>query len=61
VVLELEGRLRREAGDFLEAMGMSPRSRAKLGLDLARTQTFDLAKHWADGDDQADVIEGDAA
>jgi hypothetical protein len=61
VVLELEGRLRREAGDFLEAMGMSPRSRAKLGLDLARTQTIDLAAHWNDVGDQADVIDGDAA
>lgn len=57
VVLELEGRLRREAGDFLEALGMSPRSRAKLGLDVARAQTFDLAKHWAD-DQAGDVIDG---
>lgn len=36
-VVELEGRLRREAADHLDALGMSPRSRGRLGLDLART------------------------
>ena len=47
--VELEGRLRREAADYLDALGMTPRSRAKLGLDVQRG--FDLAKHWAEADD----------
>ncbi|UTI62637.1 hypothetical protein NBH00_14855 [Paraconexibacter antarcticus] len=65
IVLELEGRLRREAADHLDALGCSPRSRAKLGLDVARSQAFDLAQHWAEtdvsGDQDGDVIDGDAA
>jgi hypothetical protein len=32
---DLAGRLRREAADYLDALGMTPRSRARLGLDLA--------------------------
>ncbi|MDP2711622.1 MAG: hypothetical protein Q8O56_10420 [Solirubrobacteraceae bacterium] len=56
-VLELEGRLRREASDHLEALGMSPRSRARLGVDVARAATFDLAKHWAGEHD--DVIDAE--
>jgi hypothetical protein len=40
-VLELESRLRREASDYLDALGMSPRSRARLGIDLARTATLE--------------------
>ena len=53
--LELEGRLRREASDYLAELGMSPRSRARLGLDVQRG--FDLAEHWAEQDaaDRADV------
>jgi hypothetical protein len=43
--LELEAKLRREAADHLDALGMTPRSRAKLGLDVARG--FDLAAEWA--------------
>jgi len=42
---ELEGRLRREVADHLDALGMTPKSRARLGLDLQRS--FDLATHWA--------------
>jgi hypothetical protein len=34
--VELERRLRQELADHLDALGMSPRSRAKLGVDLAR-------------------------
>jgi hypothetical protein len=34
----LESKLRREALDLAEALGMTPRSRARLGLDLARTE-----------------------
>lgn len=45
--LEAEGRLRREAADHLDALGMSPRSRAKLGVDVARAQPMDLAAYWA--------------
>lgn len=36
-VVELARRLRGEALDYAEALGMTPRSRAKLGLDLTRT------------------------
>ncbi|MDQ3571703.1 MAG: P27 family phage terminase small subunit [Actinomycetota bacterium] len=39
--VDLERRLRQEAADYLDALGMTPRSRAKLGVDLART--VDLA------------------
>jgi hypothetical protein len=46
--VDLEGRLRREALDLAESLGMTPRSRARLGLDLGRT--FDLARHWAEQD-----------
>lgn len=47
-VLELESKLRREAADYLDALGMTPRSRAKLGLDVVRAaQGFDLAQAWA--------------
>lgn len=36
-VVDLERRLRQEALDHAEALGMTPRSQAKLGLDLTRT------------------------
>lgn len=42
---DLASRLRREAADYLDALGMTPRSRAKLGLDLSRG--FDLAREMA--------------
>lgn len=42
---DLAARLRREAADYLDALGMTPRSRARLGLDLSRG--FDLAREWA--------------
>jgi phage terminase small subunit len=38
-VVELARRLRGEALDLAESLGMTPRSRAKLGLDLTRTLT----------------------
>lgn len=47
-VVELEAKLRREAADYLDALGMTPRSRAKLNLDQARS--FDLAKEWEEQD-----------
>lgn len=59
-VLEVEGRLRREASDHLEALGMSPRSRARLGVDVARAQAFDLAQHWAEQDGD-DVVDGEVS
>jgi len=45
-ILEIEGRLRREAADHLDALGMTPRSRAKLGVDIARAA--DLAQMMSD-------------
>ena len=44
-VVDLARRLRAEALDYAESLGMTPRSRARLGLDLQRG--FDLATHWA--------------
>lgn len=58
--VDLERRLRGEVADWVDALGMTPRSRARLGLDLTRAQHFDLAQHWAQGD-EADVIDGDEA
>jgi hypothetical protein len=37
---EYEVKLRREAAGHADSLGMSPRSRARLGLDLTRTQSF---------------------
>lgn len=51
---EVAGQLRREAGRYLDALGMTPTSRAALGLDLA--QTFDLAKAMA-ADTEAEARE----
>lgn len=45
--LELEMRLRTQALDLAESMGMTPRSRARLGLDVKRAQSFDLAQAMA--------------
>jgi hypothetical protein len=41
--------MRREASDYLDALGMTPNSRAKLGLDLQRT--VDLASAMSEPDD----------
>jgi Phage terminase, small subunit len=43
---ELEGRLRREALDYARELGLTPKARAALGVDLQRA--FDLARHWAE-------------
>jgi hypothetical protein len=45
-VVELERRLRQEAADHLDALGMTARSRSRLGLEL--TRTFDLAQAMAE-------------
>jgi hypothetical protein len=50
-ILEVESKLRREAADYLDATGMSARSRVKLGIDVKRAQSFDLARHWQEQDD----------
>jgi len=47
---ELAGRMRREASDYLDALGMTPKSRAKLGLALART--VDLSTAMSEPDDE---------
>jgi len=46
-----EASLFREARELMDALGMTPRARAALGLDLARTQQFDLARHWQEDAD----------
>jgi len=59
--VELERRLRMEALDLARELGLTPRSRAALGLDVARG--FDLAAHWAEQDRlerAADAVEEDA-
>lgn len=53
-VLDQEAKLRREVSGYLEALGMDPRARAKLGVDLAHTQS--LASRMA----EADYIDADA-
>jgi hypothetical protein len=54
--VDVERRLRAEALDYSEALGMTPRSRARLGLDLARS--FDLAAMWAQ---EPGVVDGQVA
>jgi hypothetical protein len=49
-VIELEGRLRREIGDHLDALGMSPRSRAKLGVDVRQAASLDVASIMSEPD-----------
>lgn len=48
---DLAGRLRREAADYLDSLGMTPRSRVRLGLDLADAagKAPDLARQLAQG------------
>lgn len=60
-VLEIEGRLRREAADHLDALGMSPRSRARLGLDVARASAVDPLTAWQQRREAPADIEGEAA
>lgn len=45
-VLEIEARLRREVADHLDALGCSPRSRARLGVDVARVAAIDPLSDW---------------
>jgi hypothetical protein len=36
----------RRLHEALDVLGLNPTTRAKLGLDLARATSFDLARHW---------------
>jgi hypothetical protein len=36
----------RRLHEALDVLGLNPTARAKLGLDLARASSFDLARHW---------------
>jgi hypothetical protein len=49
VVVDLERRLRGEAAGYLDALGMTPRSRAKLGVDV-RAATVDVATAMSEPD-----------
>ncbi len=53
---ELERRLRAEALDYAEALGMTPRSRARLGLDLARTTDLAIAMSEPDPDRRRQLL-----
>lgn len=54
--VELEGRLRKEAADYLDALGMTPRSRAKLGADLTRAVDLATAMSEPDPDRRAQLM-----
>ena len=49
--VEVEARLRREAAEHADALGLTPRSMVRLGLDVARGRS--LAERMADLDDDA--------
>ncbi len=55
-VLEVEAHLRREAADYLDRLGMSPRSRARLGVDLARTADLATAMSEPDPERRAALL-----
>ena len=63
-VLEYESRLRSHSLDLLRELGMTPASRAKLGVDLQRG--FDLAAQWQaeaeaeEAEHDGEVIDGEA-
>jgi hypothetical protein len=59
-VLEYEGRLRSHTLELLRELGMTPASRAKLGLALARTQRT-LEDEIAAAPDWDDVVDGSEA
>ena len=50
--VELERRLRLEALDYARELGMTPKARVALGVDLQRG--FDLAQHWAEQGEGSD-------
>jgi len=57
-VLDTERYLRASALDLLREMGMTPRARAALGIDVVRGAgaAFDLARHWSDDGDGPDDV-----
>jgi hypothetical protein len=55
-VLDVEARLRAEAAGYMSQLGMSPRSRAKLGLDLVRQADVAEAMSEPDPDKRADLL-----
>lgn len=60
-LLEMEEKLVARAERLLDSLGMTPRSRAKLGLDQARQ--FDLAREWEESGRakrKRNAIEGEA-
>ena len=48
--------MRREAADYLDALGMTPKSRAKLGLDLQRTVDLASAMSEPDAERRAELL-----
>jgi hypothetical protein len=56
VLLDLERRLRAEASDHADALGMTPRSRAKLGLDLQRSVDLSTAMSEPDPARRAELV-----
>lgn len=44
---ELEVKAERQLHEALNALGMTPMARSRLGLNIARAQHFDLAQAWA--------------
>lgn len=56
-LLERERELRREIGDWLDALGMTPRSRSRLGVDLARTVDLASAMSERDPERRARLLE----
>ena len=58
-VVAREAELRREAFGYMEAIGNTPRSRVKLGLDLGRGASLAQMMSAA-GDGGDDVVEGEA-
>ena len=57
----LAGELGTSLDRALDALGMTPTSRARLGVDLARVE--DLAQAWAreDADERAQVVDAEEA
>ncbi len=55
-VLDVEAQLRGQAADFLDRLGMSPRSRARLGLDLMRQADLASAMSEPDPERRAELM-----
>jgi hypothetical protein len=56
VLLDLERRLRKEAATYADQLGMTPRSRARLGLDLVRTVDLSRAMSEPDPDKRRQMM-----